>query len=420
MIKQTFLAASLCIATALSAFETDEPGIYAVFETSLGEFTAKIAYDGVPLTSANFIGLAEGTIPSFDPETGEVIDQKPFYNGLTFHQFYASNNSFLVVGGDPDPEDPDVNDPGYTIPEEFHPNLSHNPDYTLSMINAFCTDCAPGIPDIGQTTTGSQFFITGPATAGGPPAGFGLDGYYTVFGFVVEGSDVIDDMAAVELDETLKPVDPIVIESVTIVRVGEQANAFSVTDYELPFRIAAPSVETDSNGDVHVEIPTPTGVQVPIERSENLVDWIVERRVGENDTVEITPSPEKPTFVRTAVPHAFPIDYEQPLDAVFTINMPQAIPGAVWTFDFKPDGSGSVTIDNSPAFDISVYQHYRLPNGGKIRVSIEDIAHEMMITYRFNGENAGGILTWIDDYISGSNGNAERYPATGTFTFTYR
>src|SRR3989338_6042467 len=71
----------------------------AVFETSMGNFEIELFEDKAPLTTKNFIGLAD----------------KKFYDGLVFHRVI---DSFMVQGGDPNGDG--TGGPGYTIKDEFH------------------------------------------------------------------------------------------------------------------------------------------------------------------------------------------------------------------------------------------------------------------------------------------------------------
>ena len=62
----------LCSLQSALAFTPSSDGLYAVFVTSLGEFTAELYYEEVPLTVASFVRLAEGTHPWVDSITGEI------------------------------------------------------------------------------------------------------------------------------------------------------------------------------------------------------------------------------------------------------------------------------------------------------------------------------------------------------------
>lgn len=161
-------------------------GLYARFNTSKGEILAELYYDQTPLTVANFVGLAEGEIENDHFEKGEG-----YYDGLKFHRVI---DQFMIQGGDP--RGNGTGGPGYQFPDEIRTELKHDEPGVLSMANA------------GPGTNGSQFFITHVPTPW-------LDGKHTVFGKVVEGQDVVDQIAQNDL-----------IESLVIERVGSKAESF--------------------------------------------------------------------------------------------------------------------------------------------------------------------------------------------------
>lgn len=148
----------------------------AVFETSMGTFTVELFEDKAPVTTRNFIELTE----------------KGYYNGLIFHRVI---DGFMIQGGDP--EGNGTGGPGYTIKDEFHPNLKHDLAGVLSMANA------------GPNTGGSQFFITLDKTAW-------LDGKHAVFGKVINGMDVVKAIGKVKTGANNKPVEPVIIQKITI------------------------------------------------------------------------------------------------------------------------------------------------------------------------------------------------------------
>lgn len=136
-----------------------EPGIYAEFDTPRGLIVARLFYEQAPLIAANFVGLAEG---SLGPRPG-----RPYFNGLTFHRVVPG---FVVQGGDP--LGTGEGGPGYTIPDQFSPGLTHDAVGVLSMANN------------GPDNNGSQFFFTlAPAPR--------LDYLHSVFGKVVSGLEVL-------------------------------------------------------------------------------------------------------------------------------------------------------------------------------------------------------------------------------------
>ena len=149
-------------------------GIYAKCNTSKGLILLKLNYKETPGTVGNFVSLAEGTQKNSYKNSGE-----PYYDGLKFHRVIPN---FMIQGGCP--QGTGSGGPGYQFDDEFHPDLKHNRKGILSMANA------------GPGTNGSQFFIThGPTDW--------LDGKHTVFGYVVEGQDIVNSIEQGDLIESL-------------------------------------------------------------------------------------------------------------------------------------------------------------------------------------------------------------------------
>ena len=126
----------------------------AHFKTERGEIVAELYADKAPLTVENFVNLA----------------RSGFYDGTTFHRVIPG---FMAQGGDP--TGTGRGGPGYQFGDEFHADLRHDGAGVLSMANA------------GPGTNGSQFFITYSATPH-------LDDRHSVFGRVVEGTDVLNSI----------------------------------------------------------------------------------------------------------------------------------------------------------------------------------------------------------------------------------
>ena len=162
-------------------------GLYAQIQTDKGNITISLEFEKTPMTVTNFVALAEGTMT-------EATREGNYFDGLNFHRVIAD---FMIQGGCP--LGTGTGNPGYKFEDEFDSSLKHDSAGILSMANS------------GPGTNGSQFFIThGPTPH--------LDGKHTVFGHVVEGMDVVNN---------IKNGD--VMSKVVIIRVGEKAEKFIAT-----------------------------------------------------------------------------------------------------------------------------------------------------------------------------------------------
>jgi peptidyl-prolyl cis-trans isomerase A (cyclophilin A) len=170
-------------------------GTYAIFETSQGNIVVRLLEKEAPKTVENFIGLAEGTKEFIDEKSGKK-QKKNYYDGLIFHRVIPK---FMIQGGCPRGDG--RGGPGYTFGDEFHPSLRHSKAGKLSMANA------------GPGTNGSQFFITVAATPW-------LDNKHTIFGEVVEGQDVADEISNLPRDSSDRPRTPVTLQKVRIERVA--------------------------------------------------------------------------------------------------------------------------------------------------------------------------------------------------------
>ena len=167
----------------------------ATLHTNHGDIVINLLDNHAPKTVANFVGLAEGTKDYVDPKTRQK-GSGPFYDGVTFHRVIPN---FMIQGGDR--LGTGTGDAGYKFEDEFHPELSFDKPYLLAMANA------------GPGTNGSQFFITVAATTW-------LNRKHTIFGEVADAAsrEVVDKIAAVPTGAQDRPVEPVVIESVTVTR----------------------------------------------------------------------------------------------------------------------------------------------------------------------------------------------------------
>src|SRR5580658_533005 len=183
-------------ATASAAQSTPEPGLYATIHTSMGDIRVKLYEKEAPITVQNFVALTRGTKAWKDPKTGQMV-KRPLYAGTIFHRVIPN---FMIQGGDP--TGTGSGDPGFTIPDEFSPNLKFDVPGRLAMANT------------GQPHTGEcQFFITVAPTPW-------LNGKHTIFGQVVEGQDVVTKIVSVPTGAQDRPKTPVKIVSIVIKREG--------------------------------------------------------------------------------------------------------------------------------------------------------------------------------------------------------
>lgn len=192
--------------------KTPESGdIVATMKTNMGDIKIKLFPNEAPKTVENFVTLSK----------------EGYYDGLIFHRVIKD---FMIQGGDPTGTGMGGRSIyGEKFEDEFDPAL-HNLRGALSMANA------------GPNTNGSQFFIvqadTVPANMlsqmkqmpdsfpedivtaysemGGTPW---LDFRHTVFGQVIEGMDVVDNIAAVKVGAGDKPVVAVEIETIEIEQI---------------------------------------------------------------------------------------------------------------------------------------------------------------------------------------------------------
>jgi peptidyl-prolyl cis-trans isomerase A (cyclophilin A) len=173
-----------------------QQGTYAVLNTSEGKIVCRLFEKEAPITTKNFMDLAEGKRSWKDNVSGKG-GNGPLYNGTVFHRVIPD---FMIQGGDP--SGTGMGGPGYKFQDETKgsPYKFDKPG-KLAMANA------------GPGTNGSQFFITVAATPW-------LTGNHTIFGEVVEGQDVADKISKVKRGAQDRPVNQVTLQSVTIERVA--------------------------------------------------------------------------------------------------------------------------------------------------------------------------------------------------------
>lgn len=164
--------------------------VTATFETTAGTMKFRLFADECPMTVGNFVGLATGETPWTEPHGVEA--KRPLYDGTTFHRIIPN---FMIQGGDPLGNG--TGGPGYRFADEIVATLKHDKPGVLSMANA------------GPDTNGSQFFITEVPTPW-------LDGKHTVFGEIVDGTDVMMTLAKSPTGPGDRPDPPVKLNRVTI------------------------------------------------------------------------------------------------------------------------------------------------------------------------------------------------------------
>ncbi len=172
---------------------TNDKNPIAQFTTNQGTFEIELFEDTMPITAGNFVKLVN----------------EGFYNDIKFHRVIEG---FMIQGGDPITKTEDVmrygtGGPGYSIPDEhISGEFLTNIRGTISMANS------------GPNSGGSQFFIN---LADNTNLDFDkqpLTSQHPVFGHVLKGMDVVDKIALVEVNPSDMPLEPVIIESVKIIR----------------------------------------------------------------------------------------------------------------------------------------------------------------------------------------------------------
>jgi len=160
-----------------------------VVDTSMGTFRIELYPDAAPIAAANFVALA----------------RCGFYEQISFHRVIAG---FVIQAGDPqtranrgDFEGIGSGGPGYSFAIEPPASDYTYERYTVAMANA-------GRPD----TNGSQFFIDLANLNASLPR------QYTIFGKVVEGTEVVDAIGLVATSgpDRNVPLEPVIIEAMTV------------------------------------------------------------------------------------------------------------------------------------------------------------------------------------------------------------
>jgi peptidyl-prolyl cis-trans isomerase A (cyclophilin A) len=164
----------------------------ATIETTRGSFTVRLMPEHAPKAVENFLGLATGSKSWRDPRDDAQKDVA-LSPGTIFHRVIPG---FMVQGGDP--TGTGRGGPGYRFEDEVPPGgPTFDRPGLLAMANA------------GPDTNGSQFFVTVAPTPW-------LDGRHTIFGEVIDGYEVIEDIAGVETGPQDRPIEDVTIDRIQV------------------------------------------------------------------------------------------------------------------------------------------------------------------------------------------------------------
>ena len=181
-VKIAFLATQILALCLYAPGCSSQPKIEIEMQDG-GKIQLDLDRANAPVTVDNFVSLASSG----------------FYDGLTFHRVIPN---FMIQGGDP--EGTGMGGSDKKIKGEFS---SNNVDNKISHVRGVISMARSGHPD----SASSQFFITNADSVF-------LDGQYAAFGKVTSGMDVVDRISSVQTDSDDKPLEPVIIKSITVTK----------------------------------------------------------------------------------------------------------------------------------------------------------------------------------------------------------
>lgn len=373
-------------------FTPSEDGLFAVFTTNQGEFTAKLYFDQAPITVANFVGLAEGSVLRWDEDEKEPV-WGPYYDGVIFHRVI---DEFVIQGGDP--TGTGTGGPGYPIPDEIVPGLSHDRAGILSMAKS------------GANTGGSQFFITLDAGAGNFPTH--LDGNHSIFGEIVAGLDNVEAIGDVPVDTSNKPTTDVIIETITILRVGDAAASFNPRDYDVP-NVFFPEIDFDPAAQA-ASFSRKKYASYYIRQSTDLVDWELDESVVADleapDTHELDLSSDfannEQSFLRVSE-----VTNVHSLDAVGTEITLSLEANDDIAIKIEEDFSGTYTFGDSEG-SLAGYIWYPLVDRDQLYIGFLELNTQMQVYLTWTSETEGTVFARVT--------YPNTFNLTGTFTANAR
>jgi peptidyl-prolyl cis-trans isomerase A (cyclophilin A) len=296
-------------------------GMYAKFETAKGDIYCALEFKKTPMTVANFVGLAEGTIKNTAKPEGT-----PYYDSLKFHRVIPN---FMIQGGCP--LGTGTGDPGYKFGDEFDETLKHTGPGILSMANA------------GPGTNGSQFFITHVKTEW-------LDGKHTVFGNVIQGQSVVDSIKGND-----------VLKRLVILRKGKEAEAFDAAKvFEFEKANAGAKAEAKAKAEKEKMDKVLNETYGSAKTTASGLRYIIEKE-GEGESPKATSSVTVHYTGYLLNGNKFDSSVDRGQPATFGLN--QVIPG--WTEGLqllKPGGKAKLIIPANLGYGANGYPPVIPPN----------------------------------------------------------
>ena len=296
-------------------------GMYAKFETAKGDIYCALEFKKTPMTVANFVGLAEGSIKNTAKAEGVA-----YYDSLKFHRVIPN---FMIQGGCP--LGTGTGDPGYKFPDEFDETLKHTGPGILSMANA------------GPGTNGSQFFITHVKTEW-------LDGKHTVFGHVVQGQSVVDSIKGNDL-----------LKHLVILRKGKEAEAFDAAKvFEFEKANAGAKAEAKAKAEKEKMDKVLNETYGSAKTTASGLRYIIEKE-GEGESPKATSSVTVHYTGYLLNGNKFDSSVDRGQPATFGLN--QVIPG--WTEGLqllKPGGKAKLIIPANLGYGANGYPPVIPPN----------------------------------------------------------
>lgn len=240
---------SVCVLAGLVLLPTiSHAALEADVMTSRGVVTIDLGYTEAPLAVANFITLAEGSRSWVDSSSG-AVDSGLFYDGLVFHRVENTSSSKLAETGSRDGSGND--DAGFTVLDQFHPSLSHEP-YVVAMTSD------------GPNTGGCRWYLTGDLAM---PA---RDGRGVVFGKVTSPASrvIVDSILSGGIGTTT-------VTGISIRRTDPAAEAFDEMALALPeVSPVRGSLSVQPAIAVKLDFPQPASTMLRARSSLDLTEWI--------------------------------------------------------------------------------------------------------------------------------------------------